>query len=62
MERRRCASCIAPNEAAILVSGHSHNVLVDANTITSSPVGADAWGKDAAAGHLKNVLILNGTR
>ena len=48
--------------AGILVSGHSHNVLVDANTITSSPVGADAWGKDAAAGHLKNVLILNGTR
>ena len=26
--------------AGILVSGHSHNVLVDANTITSSPVGA----------------------
>ena len=48
--------------ASSLVSGHSHNVLVDANTITSSPVGADAWGKDVAAGHLKNVLILNGTR
>ena len=25
----------------VLVSGHSHNVLVDGNTITDSPVGAD---------------------
>eukprot|EP01044_Picomonas_judraskeda_P030302 COSAG03_NODE_10847_length_625_cov_1.209125_1_plen_110_part_00 len=48
--------------AGVLVSGHSHNVLVDANTITNSPVGADIWEKDAEAGHLKNVLVLNGTR
>ena len=25
----------------VLVSGHSHNVLVDGNAITDSPVGAD---------------------
>ena len=25
----------------VLVSGHSHNVLVDGHTITDSPVGAD---------------------
>jgi hypothetical protein len=47
--------------AGVLVSGHTHNVLVDANTITSSPVGAELWEKDVAAGHLKNALVPNGS-
>jgi hypothetical protein len=47
--------------AGVLVSGHTHNVLVDANIVTNSPVGADIWQKDVEHGHLKNVLVLNGT-
>ena len=46
----------------ILVSGHTHNTLVDANTVTNSPVGVDVWQEDVDHGHLKNVLVLNATK
>ena len=47
--------------AGVLVSGHTHNVLVDANHITNAPVGADVWHNDIERGHVKHVLVLNGT-
>jgi hypothetical protein len=47
--------------AGVLVSGHTHNVLVDANHITKAPVGADVWHADVERGHVKHALVLNGT-
>ena len=48
--------------AGVLVSGHTHNVLVDANRITNAPVGADVWQKDVDLGHVKHALVLNMTQ
>ena len=45
----------------VLVSGHSHNVLVEHTTITNSPVSADVWQPDVSRGHVKHVLVLNTT-
>merc|ERR1712190_575960 len=47
--------------AGILVSGHTHNVLVEGSVITNSPVGTDVWALDVERGHLQNALVLNTT-
>jgi hypothetical protein len=47
--------------AGVLISGHTHNVLVDANHVTNAPVSADVWQEDVERGHVQHVLVLNET-
>ena len=47
--------------AGVLVSGHTHNVLVDANLVANAPVGVDVWQKDVDRGHVQHALVLNAT-